>query len=429
MTMKPKRTSVALALTMCLTATLVAASGGAASAASSSETTGVTQKTIRVGQVDTLSGPVPGLFAGAQYGTLAYFRMVNSSGGVNGRKIQLDVKDDAFSAANYASETQQLTQQDFALVGGFSLFEDSGVPAINAVKIPDVTLAASEQRSLDQFNYSPDPVIWGGSRLGPLVYFKKKYGSAIKHVGTLVGNVAAAEQESDAVYSAMKSLGYKIVYERSNNPLDTDFTDDVLKMKQAGVQIVYLVGEQVTAVANLAKEMQQQNFHPKLFATNGESYDSSYIPEAGTAAANGSSVDMQSALYLGQDAKSVPAVKTFDTWMKKVNPKQAINVYAVYGWTCAQLFVQALKNAGTNPTRTSLFASLNKITSFNASGLLATANPAQKRPPTCWILAQVKNGNWQRVPPSPTAGFTCNPGGYYYPPGYKPFVRQPPPSG
>jgi branched-chain amino acid transport system substrate-binding protein len=425
---QPKRMSVALALAACLTATLLAASGAAVSASSPSQTTGVTAKTIRVGQVDTLSGPVPGLFAGAEYGTLAYFRMINSSGGVNGRKLQLDVKDDGFSAANYASETQQLANQDFALVGGFSLFEDSGVPAINAAKIPDVTLATSEQRSLDQYNYSPDPVIWGGSRLGPLVYYKKKFGSAIKHVGTLVGDVAAAEQESNAVYGAMKSLGYKIVYQRSNNPLDTDFTDDVLKMKQAGVQIVYLVGEQVTAIANLAKEMQQQNFHPKLFATNGVSYDSSYIQEAGPAA-NGSMVDMQTALYLGQDAKSVPAVKTFDTWMKKVNPKQAINVYAVYGWTCAQLFVQALKNAGTNPTRTSLFTSLDKITSFNASGLLANANPAQKRPPTCWILAQVKNGSWQRVPPSPTAGYTCSPGGYYYPPGYKTFVRQAPPPG
>ncbi len=427
MSAQSKRLPLTLALTAFLTSALVLMGTVPASAATSSETTGVTANTIRVGQVDTLSGPVPGLFAGAEYGTEAYIRMVDASGGVDGRKIVLDVKDDAFSAANFASETQELTAQDFALVGGFSLFEDSGVPAINAAKIPDITLADSEQRSLDQYNYSPDPVVWGGSALGPLKYYKEKFGSAILHVGTLVGDVAAAEQESNAVYGAMKSLGYKIVYERANNPLDTSFTDDVLRMKEAGVQIVYLAGEEVTAISNLAKEMQQQNFHPKLFATIGESYDSSFIPQAGTAA-DGSEVDAQSALYLGQDAKSVPAVKTFDTWMKKVNPNQAIDVYALYGWTCAQLFVQALRNAGSHPTREHLFAALDKITSFSASGLLATADPAQKRPPTCWIVAQVKNGTWQRVAPSPPSGFACSPGGYYYPPGYKPFVRQPPPS-
>ena len=425
-TRRLSRILVALAANVVLISSM--AVGNAVATSSTSETTGVTPSSIRVGQVDTLSGPVPGLFAGAQYGTLAYFKMVNSQGGVNGRKITLDVKDDAFSAANYATETQQLTTQDFALVGGFSLFEDSGVAAINAAKIPDVTLATSEQRSLDQYNYSPNPVIWGGAQLGSLKYYKQKLGSAIQHVGTLVGGVAAAEQESNAVFNAMKSLGYKIVYQRTNNPLTTNFTDDVLKMKQAGVQIVYIVGEEVTAAASLAKDMQQQGLQPKLFATNGISYDSSFIPEAGSAA-NGSAVDMDTALYLGEDAKAVPAVKTFDTWMHKVNPKQPIDVYAVYGWTCAQLFVQALKNAGTNPTRASLFSALDKITLFNASGLQATANPAQKRPPNCWLIAAVKNLAWQRASPTPASGFVCNPGGYYYPQGYKPFVRQAPPSG
>ena len=194
-------------------------------------------------------------------------------------------------------------------------------------------------------------------------------------------------------------------------------------MRAAGVKMVYIVGLAVPQLADLAQQMAQQGFKPEIFSSNGVAYDSSYIPAAG-AGANGTYTDQQSSLYLGQDAKSTPAVALFDKWMKKVAPGAHIDTYALFGWASAQLFTQALKAAGPNPTRAGLITQLNKITTFNASGLTATANPAQKVPPTCWVLIKVQNGNWTRTGPSPKSGFVCKPGGYYYPPGYKPFVRQ-----
>ena len=425
-------TGAAVALTSALGVTAAVAQTGTIAGASSlsasrsASTTasnpGITASSITVGQVDTLSGPVPGLFQGAKDGTEAYLAYVNSQGGVNGRKIKLDVEDDAFSGANYTTDTQQLVKRDFALVGGFSLFDDSGVPAINAARIPDITESLSQARAEDQYNYAPDPLVVGGSRLGPLKYYKKKFPSAIKHVGTFDANVAVAETQTKAVLSAMSSLGYQIGYRRTVTPFDTNFVPDALKMKAAGVQMVYVVGLAVNQVADLAKDMAQQNFRPQIFSTNGVAYDSSFVTQAG-AAANGAATDLQSSLYLGQDAKAVPAVALFDKWLLKVDPKAHVDTYGLYGWAAAQLFVQALRSAGPEPTRTSLIAQLNKITNFTASGLTAAGNPAQKVPEMCWILAKVQNGRWVRSGPSPKTGFTCSPGGYFYPPGYKPFVR------
>lgn len=394
----------------------------AAAAPAPSSQPGVTASTITVGQVDTLSGPVPGLFEGAKDGTQAYLDYINSKGGVDGRKLKLDVEDDQFSATNYANDTRALVQRDFALVGGFSLFDASGVPAINAAKIPDVTFSLSQARALDEYNYSPDPLVPGGSRLGPFQYYKSKYRGAITHIGTLYSNVATAEAQSVADINAMKSIGYKIAYSRIVNPVETDFIPDVLKMKAAGVKMIYIVGLAVTQVADLAKDMQQEDFHPLMFSTNGVAYDSSYATNAGTAA-NGTYSDLQTALYGGEDAKSVPAVGLFDKWVRKVNPNAHFDVYGVYGWAAAQLFVQALQAAGSQPTRTGLLQALNKITSFNAGGLIATGNPAQKVPQKCWLLVKYQNGKWQRVAPSPKTGFLCNPASYYYPPGYHPFHR------
>jgi ABC-type branched-subunit amino acid transport system substrate-binding protein len=395
---------------------------GAASRAAAVSQPGLSATTIRVGQVDTLTGPVPGLFEGAEDGTQAYLDYINSMGGVNGRTIKLDVGDDAFSGANYTTQTQQLVNKDFALVGGFSLFDDSGVPAIKAAKIPDVTESLSAARSLNQYNYSPDPLIVGGTRLGPFQYYKKQFPNAVKNVGTLYSSYGAAEVQTQADLSAMKSIGYHVDYQRIIGLFDSDFTADVLKMKAAGVQMVYIVGMQVAQMADLAKDMAAQGFKPQIFSSNGVAYDSSYIPGAGNGA-NGTETDMQSAMYLGQDAKSVPAVALFDKWLKKVNPHAHVDTFALYGWASAQLFVQALKADGANPTRASLLTQLNKITTFDASGLTAPGNPAQKVPEKCWLLVKVQNGNWVRTSPSPKSGFVCNPSGYYYPAGYKPFVR------
>ena len=47
----------------------------------------------------------------------------------------------------------------------------------------------------------------------------------------------------------------------------------------------------------------------------------------------------------------MPAVKQFVTYVKKVNPSWVPDLYTLFGWASAELFVQALQAAGPNPTR------------------------------------------------------------------------------
>ena len=71
-------------------------------AAAFSDHTGITATTVTVGNVSTL---MAGLFKGAAVGTEAYADYVNSTGGVNGRKIVVDSSDD-----QYAGRDQQGTR-------------------------------------------------------------------------------------------------------------------------------------------------------------------------------------------------------------------------------------------------------------------------------------------------------------------------------
>ncbi len=96
---------------------------------------------------------------------------------------------------------------------------------------------------------------------------------------------------------------------------------------------------------------------------------------------DGAYLSQNLALYLGTDQTAVPAVGTFLHWVQVASPGFDPDLFTAYGWLSADLFVQGLKNAGSNPSRGSLLQALSKITSFNGSGFNAPSDPATKTPP------------------------------------------------
>jgi hypothetical protein len=98
--------------------------------------------------------------------------------------------------------------------------------------------------------------------------------------------------------------------------------------------------------------------------------------------------------------------------VQKASPGFHADLYTLYGWLSAQLFSQALQAAGPEPSRGSVLQQLRKITSFSGDYLTGPANPAQKIPTTCYIIARIENGKYQRLddPPvtGPAHGYRCD---------------------
>ena len=103
--------------------------------------TGVTSTTIKLGITVPLTGAAAPGYNKVPYGMKAYFDYVNDNGGVNGRKIQLVIKDDAYSPILAKSVTNDLILKDkvFALVGTLGtanneattkFVNDKGVPRL-----------------------------------------------------------------------------------------------------------------------------------------------------------------------------------------------------------------------------------------------------------------------------------------------------------
>jgi ABC-type branched-subunit amino acid transport system substrate-binding protein len=376
---------------------------------------------VTVGQVDDLSSPIPGLFKGAEDGTKAYFAYINSKGGVNGRKLVLDAQDSTFQGGQVATVTGTQIRTDFALVGGFSLLDNAEKPLIDLARVPDVGFSLSPGLSTDPYLYSPLPNPGSYYPLNLFLYLKQKYPQAVKKVGVIWENATASTTAAEnAVEAAMKAAGMQIVYDHGVGPFDTNFLPDIISMKNKGVKMFFSTELPDNYAATLAKQFQQQNF--KAINIEGAAYSAQLLKLAGSAA-NNMYISQGYALYLGQDAKTVPAVGLFNKWMNKVSSKPNFEIESVYGWASAMLFAQALQNAGNPPTRSGLVAALNKITFFDAGGLVPPSNPAGAIPSGCFLLAQVQNGKIKRVPPTPATGFYCGSNRFLKEPGYTPMIR------
>jgi ABC-type branched-subunit amino acid transport system substrate-binding protein len=381
-----------------------------------SDHTGITRSSVAIGNVSTLSG---GLFKGALVGTEAYAAFVNSQGGIGGRKLVVDSYDDQFQGAGNKQGTQAAVQKDFATVGNFSVEDSFGGTVLKAnPQVPNVSQTLDAQTSALPNSFSPNPAA-GGYQLGPLVYFKKKFASDVLHTGALIAAYGAAGTVWAGEKSAMEHLGYKVVYDPTYPVTQTDFSQNVIAMKHAGVKILFIGQMPANYASAVVKALNQQNFHPAL-VIGASTYSEALVPESGgPAAINGTYLSQPTVLYLGEDSNAIPAVDTFLKWVQKVSPGFKADYYTLAGWLSTELFSDALKKAGANPSRGSVLQQLHNITAFSGGNLVATSDPAAKKPSNCYVLSKIEHGAFIRVDDPATSGSThgyrCDQP-YFYPP-------------
>ncbi len=383
-----------------------------------SDHTGVSADAVQVANVSTLS---LGLFKGAQVGAQAYADYVNSTGGVNGRKIVVNGADDGFTGAGNKQATENALQNDFALVGDFSL-EDSFGGAVLAQNpgFPDVSQVLDDATNKLPNVYSPIPLADGWAS-GPMTYYHNKFTADASHAGAFLADSPSAAQTWAGEKYVAEKAGFTFVSEQTYATTQTDFTQQVIAMRNAGVKIIFMDQMPSNYAASVLKALQEQNYHPQVLL-GAATYSNQLVTQSGGAAnVDGAYLSQNLALYLGTDASAVPAVATFLHWVQVASPGFSPDLFTAYGWLSADLFAQALKNAGSDPSRGSLLQALSKITSFNGDGFNAPSDPATRTPPNCYLIATVTNGQFVRSPDNPptsgsTNGFRCD-GSYIVKPG------------
>ncbi|MBA3655664.1 MAG: ABC transporter substrate-binding protein, partial [Actinobacteria bacterium] len=373
---------------------------------------GVTGTEIVVGNVADRSGPVPGLFQAASYGAEAYFAYVNSQGGVFGRKLKLVGADSQTDCTANQNAHVNLIPKVFAFVGSFSLYDDCGNKVmLDHPDVADLSYALGPQTKANTVNSFPPQVAPLGYQNGMFCYWAKKYGDKIKNVGSIYANIPAVVTSHKMIKHAAESCGWTWKDEIAVGATDTTFNAAVNKMQRDGVTLIFTVASNAQNAAEMKREWDAQASGDQKNAlwVVPIAYASDFIERIGSpAAAEGIIGHNLYAMFFGaEDAKNVPEVALFQQWMKRVHPRDAIELYAMYSWAAAKLFVQELRAVGPRLTRKAFIEAIRKVHSFDAGGLLNESDIAGHKPGNCYVMWIIHNGNYVRVD-TPPDKFRCD---------------------
>lgn len=368
---------------------------------------GVTATSITLGHVSDLSGPQPGLFQTAVNGTNAYLAYVNSTGGLYGRQLKIAVADSQTSCEGDRQGHAGLIDKAFGFAGSFSLFDQCGASVLKAnPDVPDAHLAVTPEANGIPNNFSVNPI---GDKVGNGVYAwaAKKFGAdVVKKTAFMYVNLPAVTNVASLQKKAAESTGWVFEYERAVGATETDFTADIIQMRQRGITM-FLTLFNADQMSNFKPQADQQGFRPKFMAPL--MYDQTFFAKlGGSAAAEGMVGSVAAALFFSaEDARTVPAVALFQKWYARVSGGAAADTFAANAWAETALLVEAMRRAGPKLTRKGVMAELRKITSFDADGFYAPANPAAKKGSGCYVIFEIKGGKYLRLD-TPAKDFRCD---------------------
>jgi branched-chain amino acid transport system substrate-binding protein len=218
---------------------------------------GVTPTTIRVGLQIPITGPISSSGIPFRMGAELAAEEINAHGGINGRKLELVVEDDAGTAEGGISAVRRLMDQDkvFAILGGSGSAGTAVViPLVQQAKMLYYDSQASDPRILE--NYSP--YVFSGA----VVVRSDVVNTVLKTVrGPFKGqNLAILMSDQPVCTSALAlfqeraaGAGVKLAAVQKYRDGDTDFTAQSLALQSANADAIFLCGLPVDAGRVLAQ--------------------------------------------------------------------------------------------------------------------------------------------------------------------------------
>jgi branched-chain amino acid transport system substrate-binding protein len=335
---------------------------------------GVTAKTITIGYITSLTGIASSTFADGPGGVKAAIDAQNAAGGVDGRKLVVDVKDDASSGTTDTTDADELAGSTFGVVD-FSAFTFTGAPALQKAGVP-VTGEEfdgpewGQQPYTNMFSYGPPSY----TEYNGHFYTYTDIGNFLKILGvkTLAnlsyGISPSAVQASKGVAAAAQAVGVGSCYNDYSVAFgSTDFTADALALKQnnCGSLEAPMVDDSDVALSGALKNGGESNIKQIYFT----GYSQDVISNA---AANAS---FQGAYVVAgiNFVDPSPGVKTMLNNFKKYIPGYSGGIpdLGLYGsYIATELMIKGLELAGKNPTRQAFISKLRNVTGFTANGIL-----------------------------------------------------------
>lgn len=356
--------------------------------------TGITDKTITIGNAADISGPIPGIFESAQQAVKAYVAFFNASSDICGRKLDLVTYDTRTDAGGDQEAATRGCEDAFAMVGSISAFDNGGAATAQKCGIPDMRVASvTPQRGGSPSSFGAQS---NATNLHPAAvgnWFKKNQPKTVNGVAMLYSNASAAIVNSKSREEGFKKQGFKVVYSQQVASSEFNYGPYVLEMKEKGVELVHFVGAYPQAI-RIAQAMEQQGFEPSAFVLQPAAYDRGFV-EGGGEAVDGTYIYNDAGLF----EQPTPELSLYLQWLEQVAPGATPTYFGQYAWSAARIFTEQAVKLGGKLNRETLVEAFRGVNNYTANGMHAPQNPGAKKSAECVAMLQVQGDKFVRVSP------------------------------
>ncbi|MCC5952621.1 MAG: ABC transporter substrate-binding protein [Acidimicrobiia bacterium] len=364
---------------------------------------GVTADSITIGTISDPGGPRPGLNQGIFHAMEAFVDWCNGQGGINGRQLDLNLRDAAI--LEYGERVLDACDEDFALVGGLGVLDDTGAQEAVDCGLPNIPgavvtpLAAGADLTWQPLPNPPDAY-----PVGPARWVAENYPDAITRGGTIYTQLPTTEMQRSKHIQAYETEGFEFIYDDSAAINETAWDPKIVAMRNADVGYFTLVSSYEEILLMLAA-LSRQQWTPDVIELETNFYNHAFPRQLQEQGLDPDEIDIYVRLttWPFEEADERPVVRELLDLIESTESDYAgeTELLGVQAFSAGLLFATAAQRVGPDLTREALQAELEAITSWDGGGLHGQSNPGERIPSTCFIMMKITADGFQRAYPLP----------------------------
>ena len=373
--------------------------------AGSSADPGVTSTSILLGGTSPLTGPAAS-YASVARGAKAYFDSINAKGGVAKRKIEYDIVDDAYNAAQTVQGVRRLVEQDKV----FAVFNTLGTESnlairdyLNQMKVPQLFAASGATTwGRDAAKY-PWTIGFQPSYAAEGFVYGRYVAQSMKKakIAVLFQNDDYGKDLLAALKSGLGRSGSKVVAAEPYQVTSPDVGSQIAKLKASGANVLAIFATPTFAIQAYVYA-NRLGWKPKVIV-NGVSGTSNIMVLASEGGKNRAVEGSITTTVLKDPTdprwKNDAGMKLYRSLLSKyakgANPN---DVYHVYGMAVAYETASLLRRLGANPTRAALMKAARSLNDpknpFLLPGVVVKTGAGDNFPVQQGQLQRWTKGRW-----------------------------------
>ncbi len=360
------------------------------------EQQGVSKDEILLGTILDLSGPLAGFGKQARMGMELAVAELNETGGIQGRKLKLQVEDDSYDPKKAVLAAQKLVNQDkiFMMVGHIGTAHNMAAMPVqfekNVINFFPITAAREMYEPFHKLKYSFAAPYYV-QMLSAVPKLVKEKG--VKKVCTIYQDDDFGLEVVKGAEDALKGMGMELTEKTSFKRGATEFSSQVQKMQSSGCEMV-VMGTIIRETIGTIGTARKLGYSPVFLGSSAAYTD--LIHKIG-----GKAMDGLYATMTVQNPYTDEQNQPIRFWANKYKTKfnEDPTVFSVYGYGIVTTFANAANKAGKNLTTDSFIKAMDTLTVpgdiFGSAP--SSFSPTKRLGSDASRISQIQEGKWKVV--------------------------------